>query len=83
MKLFIGIYQNKSQIDNYLNSLGIKHRHLVEVGPFTSKIQAMEWMEYVGEKLKPYAAERYSLGCLYPNTWYGATFESIESEYEN
>ena len=75
MKYLIGIYQSKEKIDNHLDSLHIKHRQIIEVGPFSSRRQAVRWMEYMEEKLQPHSTERYSLGHLVPKTWYGATFE--------
>ena len=75
MKYIIGIYQNKEKIDHHLDSLNIQHRQIMEVGPFSSKRQALRWIEYMEEKLRPHATERYALGHLVPKTWYGATFE--------
>ena len=74
MKYLIGIYQDKEKIENHLNSLPIKHRKIMEAGPFSSRLQAMHWMESMEEKLQSYPTERYSLGYLVPRTWYGATF---------
>jgi|GEM_PF-3318271 len=74
MKYLIGIYQDKEKIDTHLDSLQIRRREIMEVGPFSSWLKALRWMEYMEEKLQPHPTERYSLGTLVPNTWYGATF---------
>jgi len=75
VKFLIGIYQDKKQIDNHFDSLDIKSREIMEVGPFFSRGQALQWMEYMEERLQPCTTERHSVGYLCPNIWYGATFE--------
>lgn len=75
MKFIIAVYQEKEDIYSRLDSLRQERREIAEVGPFSSKSQALEWMEYMKEKLKPAQVERYAVGCLYPSIWYGATFK--------
>ena len=76
MKYLIGIYQEKEQIDNHFDSLHIKRRSIMEAGPFSSWLQAQQLMEKMEESLQPQPTERHSVGYLYPNIWYGATFEA-------
>ena len=75
MKFIIAVFQEKEDIYSRLDSLRQERREIAEVGPFSSKSQAMEWMEYMEEKLKPAQVERYAVGCLNPSIWYGATFK--------
>lgn len=76
MKLLIGVFQERKQLDNYLDSFGIERNEIVQVGPFASRSQALRWMEHMKNKLKPANVGDYVVGCLYPNIWYGAVFEA-------
>lgn len=75
MKIQVGIYQDKETIANYLHSLGREYHDIMEVGPFPSRLQAVEWMDFLGEKCKDYEMERFSSGYMNGHPWYGFTFE--------
>ena len=75
MKLVVAIYQNKNQIDQYLDGIGIKHTDILEAGPFSSQQQAVEWAEYMGTKPKSDNITHFTLGFLNKHPWYGAIFQ--------
>ncbi|MGE4559438.1 MAG: hypothetical protein AB7E77_04525, partial [Desulfobulbus sp.] len=64
-------YQKKEEIDVQLNAQGIAGQDICQVGPFTSRSLALEWMDFMEKRLHPRPVERLIVGHLYPNTWYG------------
>ncbi|MDD2464461.1 MAG: hypothetical protein PHI97_10740 [Desulfobulbus sp.] len=71
VRVLLGIYQEKHEIDAQLNVKGIEGKDICHVGPFTSRTLAMEWMDFMEKRLQPSQVERLVVGHLYPNTWYG------------
>ena len=71
MKLLLGIYQDRDEIEKELSAQGLKGREGFQVGPFASHSQALEWMNYMEMRMYPKPVERLIVGHLYPNTWYG------------
>ena len=71
MKTVLGIFQEREKIDNYLRHRGISVHDDCQIGPFSSRSQALEWMNYLESRLAPQAVERLIVGHLYPNIWYG------------
>jgi len=71
MRVLLGIYQEKEEIDVQLNVQGIVAKDLCQVGPFTSRALAMEWMDFMEQRLQPSSVQRMVIGRLYPNIWYG------------
>lgn len=79
MKSLVGIYQEKEQIDSYLGSLGINHDDIMEVGPFFSQRQAVDWMEFMKEKINNCELTCCSAECRDPLPWYGFAFPSFRT----
>lgn len=71
MKMILGIYQERENFDNYLTNLGTLVQDYCQIGPFLSRTQALEWMDYLETRLSPQPVERVIVGHLYPNIWYG------------
>lgn len=71
MKMILGIYQEREKIDNYLTDHGISVQEHCQIGPFSSRTQALAWMDYLETRLSPRPVERLIIGHLYPNIWYG------------
>ncbi|MGD9947297.1 MAG: hypothetical protein AB7U29_02320 [Desulfobulbus sp.] len=71
MRVLLGIFQEREEIDDQLNAQGIKGKDICQVGPFCSRTLAMEWMDFMEKRLQPSQTERMIVGHLYPNTWYG------------
>lgn len=75
MKVQVGIFQEKEQLKTYLRSKGIKCQNIMEAGPFPSRLEAMEWMDFVEEKSGWGEFERHAVGYMNKSPWYGCTFE--------
>jgi len=73
MKAFIGIFQETDQADRYLDSIGMEPETVVEVGPFLSKFQAVEWMEFMEKKMSNCEAARWVAQNTSKYPWYGFT----------
>ncbi|MDR2550165.1 MAG: hypothetical protein LBD10_08215 [Desulfobulbus sp.] len=73
MKVLLGIYQDKEAIDDRLNAQGIDGWDACQVGPFASQTEALEWMDYMAERLQPHAVERLVVSHPPPSIWYGMT----------
>ncbi len=71
MKLLIGIYQEKEQVDRYFDSIVEESDAVVEVGPFFSQHQAMEWMEFLGNKMSNCTMAHYCSEERSKRPWYG------------
>ena len=75
VKLQLAIFQEQKQIENYLESKGIEHNDLMIAGPFPTRLQATEWMEYIEKKTGQGTMERHAVGVMNQQPWYGLTFE--------
>ena len=76
MKLLVGIYQEREQVDGCLDSIVVEPDAVVEVGPFSSQHQAVEWMEFMGEKMSNCTMAHYAAEERNKRPWYGfATFD--------
>ena len=73
MKLLVGIYQEKEQVDRYFDSIVVEPEVIVEVGPFSSQHQAVEWMEFMGEKMSNCTMAHYAAEERNKRPWYGFT----------
>nr|WP_321467202.1 hypothetical protein [uncultured Desulfobulbus sp.] len=75
MKVHMGIFQEQEQIDNYLESKGIEHDDIMVAGPFSSRLQAVEWMDFMEKRIGQGRIERHAVGLMNQQPWYGLTFE--------
>lgn len=74
MKLLVGIYQKKEQVEQYIVATGSKDASVTEVGPFPSRLDGVRWMEYLGEKIKNYEIASFPLESTDKEPWYGFAF---------
>lgn len=75
MKVQLGIFQEQEQINNYLESKGIDHNDIMVAGPFPTRLQAVEWMDYIEKRIGRGKMERHAVGLMNQRPWYGLTFE--------
>lgn len=71
MRLLLGIYQKKEEIDEELTTQGIQGAPICQVGPFESRTLALEWMHFMEQRLAPSQTKKVIVGHIYPNIWYG------------
>ncbi|MBM9616664.1 hypothetical protein JWJ90_20570 [Desulfobulbus rhabdoformis] len=71
MRLVLGIYQKKEEINEELTAQGIEGKRICQVGPFSSRTLALEWMNFMEQQLQPSQIKKVIVGHIYPNTWYG------------
>lgn len=75
MKIQLGIFQQQEQINTYLASKGIEHTDIMIAGPFPTRLQAVEWMDYIEKRAGQGKMERHAVGLMNQQPWYGMTFE--------
>ncbi|MDD2463553.1 MAG: hypothetical protein PHI97_06110 [Desulfobulbus sp.] len=75
MKLQLGIFQEQEQINKYLESKGIEHHDIMVAGPFPTRLQAVEWMDFIEKRTGQGKAERHAVGLMNQQPWYGISFE--------
>jgi len=73
MEAFIGIYQEKEQVDRYLDSIGMEPEAVVEVGPFVSQFQAVAWLEFMAAKIPGCNSASCGGETSGQHLWYGFT----------
>jgi len=73
MKACVGIYQEKEQADRYLDSLDMEPEAVMEVGPFVSQFQAVEWLEFMATKMPGCKSARCGSDTSGQHLWYGFT----------
>jgi hypothetical protein len=71
MKLLVGIYQEREQVNGCFASSVVAPDAVVEVGPFSSQHQAVEWMEFLGDKMSNCTMAHYSAEERNKRPWYG------------
>lgn len=73
MKAFVGIYQEREQADRYLDSIGMEPEAVMEVGPFVSQFQAVEWLEFMTTRIPDCKSARCGNETSSQRLWYGFT----------
>jgi hypothetical protein len=79
MKLQLGIYQEQEQINKYLAAKGIDHDDIQVAGPFPTRLEAVEWMNFVEQRVGRGPMERHSVGLMNQRPWYGLSFKQKET----
>lgn len=82
MKVQMGIFQEQEQIDTYLATKGIEHDDIMIAGPFSTRMQATEWMDFIEKRIDQGKMERHAVGLMNQQPWYGMTFESKTAKSE-
>ncbi len=73
----IGITEEPSNIKNLLSTYNGNARSLTEIGPFVSKVEALNWLVYLKSRIgdiEEIIPERQSSNGA---VWYGFTFEYV------
>ena len=79
MKLQLGIFQEQEEINHYLTSKGIEHDDILVAGPFPTRLQAVEWMDFMEKRIGQGQMERHAVGLMNQQPWYGLTFVKKKS----
>lgn len=74
MNIQLGVFQEQEQIDQYLAAKGIGHNDIQIAGPFPSRLQAVQWMDFIEKKSGQGPMERHAVGLMNKKPWYGLTF---------
>jgi hypothetical protein len=75
MRILIGLFQQRQEIQKIITTKGIDPASLTEVGPFFSREQAVSWMQELHSRIES------SEIALFPERgsehlqWYGFTLE--------
>lgn len=77
MKIFIGITQEPKKIEELLSRHNGETRSLTEVGPFVSKLEALNWLVYLKSRIGNFEEIIPKLQSGQEAIWYGFTFEQI------
>ncbi len=74
MHVQLGIFQEQEQINQYLAAKGINHDDVQIAGPFPTRLQAVEWMDFMEKRLGQGKMKRHAVGLMNQKPWYGLTF---------
>jgi hypothetical protein len=74
MKPQLGIFQEQEQINTYLASKGIGHDDIQIAGPFPTRLQAVQWMDFIEKRMGQGKMDRHAVGLMNQRPWYGLTF---------
>lgn len=74
MKLQLGIFQEQEQIDAYLAAKGMGHDDIQLAGPFPTRLQAVQWMDFIEKRIGRGKIERHAIGLMNQKPWYGLSF---------
>ena len=79
MKPQLGIFQEQEQIDTYLAAKGIGHDDIQIAGPFSTRFQAVQWMDFIEKRTGLGKMERHAIGLMNQKPWYGLSFVPKEA----
>ena len=74
MKPQLCIFQEQEQIETYLAAKGIGHDDIQIAGPFPSRFQAVQWMDFIEKRSGQGKGERHAIGLMNQKPWYGISF---------
>lgn len=75
MKIYIGITQEPKKIEELLTLHNGATRSVTEVGPFVSKLEALNWLVYLKSRIGDFEEIIPKLQSGKEAIWYGFTFE--------
>lgn len=75
MKIFIGITHDPSQISILLEQHHGQADSLTEIGPFESKMGALNWLVFLKSRIGPFEEIIPRIQSGQNLIWYGFTFE--------
>lgn len=75
VKIYMGVTREPEKINEYLtNHCGIKET-LTEIGPFVSRLDALNWLVYIKSSISHFQEIIPSSQSGKNSPWYGFTFE--------
>jgi len=77
VRIVIGITQDPKRIQTLLAAYGGKKDTLVEMGPFVSKDEANNWLQFLESKIRLIKKIAPEQGQDEDKLWYGFTFEQL------
>lgn len=83
MNIQLGIFQDQERMNQYLAARGIGHSDIQVAGPFPSRLQAVQWMDFIEKRLGQGKMERHAVGLMNQHPWYGLSFVSSKKEIIN
>lgn len=79
MKPQLGIFQEQEQLDTYLAAKGLGHDDIHIAGPFPTRLQAVQWMDFIEKRTGQGKMERHAIGLMNQRPWYGLSFVPKEA----
>jgi hypothetical protein len=67
----VAIFQEEKHINEYFESKGIDRNNIMEVGPFPSRLEAVEWINFLETKGNGGEFKRHAVGYMNKQPWYG------------
>ncbi|MGW8192856.1 MAG: hypothetical protein ACWGOX_01190 [Desulforhopalus sp.] len=78
MKIIIGVTREPEKIKGYLAEQYGREGTLTEMGPFLSKLDALNWLVYLKSRIGNFEEVIPDLQSGKEAVWYGFTFERSE-----
>lgn len=75
MKIIIGVTREPEKIDEYFSQYNGQDGTLTEIGPFLSKLDALNWLVYLKSRITDFQEIIPKLQTGDQPLWYGFTFE--------
>jgi hypothetical protein len=75
VKVQLGVFQEQEQIELSLEAKGIIPRNIMVAGPFPTRLQAFEWMDFIEKRTGQGKLMRHAVGLMNRHPWYGLIFE--------
>jgi len=78
VKIIIGVTREPEKIKEYLSQHHGENGTLTEVGPFVSRMDALNWLVYLKSCIGNFEEIIPSLQSGKESLWYGFTFEQVK-----
>ncbi len=75
MKILIGVTKEPKRIKEYLENHHGQNGTLTEIGPFLSRLDALNWLVYLKSRIGDFEEIIPGLQSGDDDVWYGFTFE--------
>lgn len=80
MKIIIGVTREPERLKEYLSKHHGQDGTLTEIGPFVSRIDALNWLVYLKSRMANFEEIIPDLQSHKKALWYGFTFEQPSSD---
>lgn len=78
MKIIIGITKEPEKIKGYLGQHHGQDGTLTEIGPFVSRLDALNWLAYLKSRIGNFQEIIPAAQAGENDLWFGFTFERVE-----